>query len=373
MFLIKKALRYLSIYGLWWTLFKIGGRTRKLPIRIVFGPPKIDTAVGIIGCGQFSYSTTANFLYRKYGKVVKACLDLDSGASASYASSLGVKNSYTSFDEFIENKLDVVYIASNHYSHAEYAIKCMEAGVSKVYIEKPIAVNEEQLRSIANASRKSEAKIYAGFNRPFSQGVVDLKNNLKLINQRYFMSMIVWGHMIDGAHWYRDPKEGSRISGNLAHWVDLMVHVLSWKDSIPEYYDVVITWLDASSYRDENFVMTVNTSNGDIFTFQFGAKINPFDGVSELIDFQCDNFCSRIIDFTRMEIDTGNDRKIKRFFPKDAGHKSAILQPFQSDYPRKFNEVLFSTGMTIVLGKLFEKNIPKTRLYSKDIESIYFY
>jgi hypothetical protein len=77
-FSIKKVARYIAIYGLIWTLFKIAGRTRKFPIGIFFLPKKDGVSIGVIGCEQFSYSTTAQFLYRKLGRVIVACLDVNS-------------------------------------------------------------------------------------------------------------------------------------------------------------------------------------------------------------------------------------------------------------------------------------------------------
>lgn len=368
--LARKVIRYISIYGFSWTLFKIAGRYRKFPLGLFFRRNNTHR-VGIIGCGQFSYSTSANFLYRKYGKVIVSCLDINSKAAESFSKSLKINNFYTNFDDFIKDKFDIIFIASNHSSHTEYAIKCMNAGIKNIYIEKPISVNEQQLKELARAYNASDSIIYAGFNRPFSNAVKILKNNIIDFNQKFFSNMTIWGHTIDPNHWYRDPKEGSRISGNLGHWIDLMVHILFWKEKKPDFFNIKVTWLDVEEYTDENFVMTIQTSEGDIFNFQFGARLNPFDGVSELIDFQCNNFCSRIIDFTRMEIDSGKAKKIKKFFPKDAGHQSAVLQPFNDNESRDFSEVLFSTSLTIILGNLFKEKNYNFQISSKEIKGVY--
>jgi predicted dehydrogenase len=368
---IKKVVRYIIIYGPIWTLFKIVGRTRKFPIGLLFLPKIMKVSVGVIGCGQFSYSTTAQFLYRKFGRVIVACLDVNSESLSSFSRSLRVRKSFQDFENFKKEKIDVVYIASNHFTHTEYAILSIEAGIKNIYIEKPISVNEAQLLSLANAYRRTNASIYAGFNRPFSKAILTLKQNIQDINQSYFVNMIVWGHKIDKNHWYRDPKEGSRISGNLGHWIDLMIHVLFWKENKPDYYDVGVVWQDVDKYIDENFVMSVKTSDGDIFTLQFGAMVDPFEGVSELIDFECENFCARIIDFTKIVIDTGQYRSVKSFWPKDAGHKSAVLQPFQQNNQRNFEEVLYSTSLTILLGNALKEKMPSFRVYDNDITRIY--
>ena len=40
---------------------------------------------------------------------------------------------------------------------------------------------------------------------------------------------------------------------------------------MPEFFDISIKWLDIEKYTDENFIMAIKTSNGDIFNFQFGV------------------------------------------------------------------------------------------------------
>ena len=47
-------------------------------------------------------------------------------------------------------KITTVFIASNHSSHAEYAVSCIEAG-KDVHIEKPHVVSKQQLDFLCEA------------------------------------------------------------------------------------------------------------------------------------------------------------------------------------------------------------------------------
>ena len=65
--------------------------------------------------------------------------------------------------------IDLVYIASNHATHAEYAIECINAG-KHTHIEKPHVVNKDQLsRLISAMARNPKVKVFLGFNRPKSR------------------------------------------------------------------------------------------------------------------------------------------------------------------------------------------------------------
>src|SRR5215216_2853311 len=73
----RKAARYLRLYGLSRTLAKIEGqyhmRGRTSPRRRA---PDAGAHVGIIGCGNFAFTTIAYYLERNAGAVVRGTMDV---------------------------------------------------------------------------------------------------------------------------------------------------------------------------------------------------------------------------------------------------------------------------------------------------------
>lgn len=62
----------------------------------------------------------------------------------------------------------IVFIASNHASHAEYAVACVEAG-KHVHTEKLHVVTQEQLVRLFAAMRQyPQSRVFLGFKRPRS-------------------------------------------------------------------------------------------------------------------------------------------------------------------------------------------------------------
>ena len=61
---------------------------------------------------------------------------------------------YTDYDKFLSSKLDAVYIATPNYVHCEQTISALERG-KHVLCEKVMAVNEAQVRSMADCARSS--------------------------------------------------------------------------------------------------------------------------------------------------------------------------------------------------------------------------
>lgn len=369
LFLLKKFFRYIRIYGLLWTLFKVSGRTRKFPIGIFFLKNK-ETKVGIIGCGQFAFSNIAHHLYKNHGRVIVSCFDIDLHQAKSFSKSLKFDSYFDDFDDFIQNEFDIIYIASNHNSHTKYTLKCLESGVKRIYVEKPISVDLEQLSSLSKAIKHSKSNIYSGFNRPFSKSIKMLKKDYQENSQRFFINMIIWAHVIEEGHWYKNPGEGGRLSGNLCHWIDLSIHMLFWKKELPNFYEVSIINAIPHTSIEDNMILCLQTSLGDSFNITFGSLSEPFEGVSELIDIQNNEFCARILDFKKMVIDKQLSRKNLNFFPKDAGHKLAILEPFSPKPYRDFNEILYSTAFTLLLNDKIKNNEKNFKIYHDEVIKI---
>ncbi len=337
---IRKFLRFLTIYGLGRSLFKAAGRLRiRLPS---FARRNVAPDIGLVGCGQFAYATIGYFLHQAFGPRVHACFDIDEAAQQSLARGLRVTRTPGSVDELLrDDQLRTLYIASNHASHAEYAARALGAGLD-VYVEKPIAVDEEQLVRLLKARRRSAKRIFAGYNRPFSGAVRRLRKEMPIVADGGFtLSCFVSGHQLAPDHWYRRPEEGTRICGNVGHWLDLLVHVLSWR-GMPDRVDIALSWANEDE-PDDNASITITSDRGDLFVVTLTSRCEPFEGIHETINLQHGETIAKIDDFRRLTVWRGSRLLRKRFWPKDVGHRLAILQPFESGAARDWEEVVAST------------------------------
>lgn len=257
----------------------------------------------------------------------------------------------SSFDALLETPgLRVVYIASNHATHAAYAVAALRAGLD-VYVEKPIAVDEVQLTALLLAVEGSRSRIFAGYNRPFSAAIRELQREVTIDRSRGIsLQCFVSGHLIAADHWYRDPGEGTRICGNVGHWLDLLVHVLAWR-GLPDKLSISLTWANESE-PDDNIVIAIASDRDDVFSLMLTSRCEPFEGISETISFQhADTICV-IEDFRRIAIWQDTRVVRRRYWPKDVGHKAAVLQPFDSASHREWGEVILSTRLMLHITKM---------------------
>jgi predicted dehydrogenase len=351
---LKKLFRYFLIYGFSRSIIKVAGRTKFVFLKLLYINLYIQKkkSVSLIGAGQFGFSTISYYIQKNKGKIFLDCYDINLD-NLNFISKFYNYTKIHSVNNLFKNPdCKIVYIASNHSTHMEYAIPCINNGIT-VYVEKPLVVNYDQLKLFyENIKFKNlNNKIFLGFNRPFSSAV--LKLNKFLVDKREPLSLnfYIVGHKISDQHWYHDPKEGTRICGNVAHWIDLMVNLMNTRGEIPGDFNINIKYTSKTK-KDDNFIISINTNYEDIVSIFFTTRCEPFEGVNETLNLQCGTLISKIDDFRTLQIWDNDFYSMKRYFFKNVGHERAILQPFSDVYKRNFIEIEISTIIMLEISEM---------------------
>ena len=341
---LRKIYRFFKIYGLGRAYIKVFGRLRKTPlIRLPLSYRSHKKEIAIVGTGQFSFATIGYYLKKNRGNCTVGVYDIDRENASTYANYYNTKV-FSSVDELIsDERVKIVYIASNHASHTDYAIKALNAH-KIVYVEKPISVTGEQFSRLIKATKNKS--LYVGYNRPFSPAIIEVRNYLNFSKRTPLsLSCFVTGHKLEENHWYRDYKEGTRVCGNIGHWLDLAINILKTV-GLPNEISVTITSSDQEA-KDDNVAITMVTDEMDLITVILTSREEPFEGINESINIQYSDLIVKIDDFRRMTIWNGEKLVKKRFFRKNVGHENAILQPFSKSNERDFSEVEISTRLML--------------------------
>lgn len=104
--------------------------------------------VGLVGCGRISVVYEKAFSELKDIAELVCVMDIVPERSEKLAARTGARQVLT-YDEMLEQDLDVIHLATPHHVHAEQAIAALEAGIN-VLTEKPMAI------SLADADRMIE-------------------------------------------------------------------------------------------------------------------------------------------------------------------------------------------------------------------------
>lgn len=312
---LRKAARYVRLFGPVATLEKVraayhmdapavADRTPTVVNRGCSEPNAAERAVAIIGCGKFSYAVLARYLNRENKTFLRAALDKNLSRSLSLCRRYGGAYATTDFQTVLDDEqIRLVYIASNHASHAEYAIKCIEAGKA-VHIEKPHVVTLPQLaRLISTMATRPEVPVYLGFNRPKSPHFTKIVKALSTAPGPTAVNWFVAGHEIDESHWYYAPDEGGRVLGNLCHWLDASLHLIGIENVFP---CELCPGSEPTSRND--FSLAIRCADGSLATICFSAKGHTFEGVREILSLQRSTTLVLLRDFEETRIDSGHRR-----------------------------------------------------------------
>ena len=327
-FKLKKTLRYVRLYGVRRTLVKVRGQYHmkrkfaRLPAEI--GGAHRDKHVGLIGCGNFAYSNIAYYLKRNYGDVLRGCMDIQLERAASLFEDY--KLSYYGDDatRIIQDpNIDLVFIASNHASHAEYAIDALEQGKS-VHVEKPHVVNEDQLVRLCAAMRRSSGKVTLGFNRPYSKIGRQIKRYLDGQSGPAVYNWFIAGHEIPPDHWYFREEEGGRVLGNLCHWTDFVYQLVPPESRFP----VEIIPIPAGKSLND-MAAAYSFADGTAAVITLSAKGNTFEGVRERFSAQRGDALINMEDFKKLVIEVVEKKYMTNLPHRDHGHEATIRRSYE--------------------------------------------
>jgi len=235
---------------------------------------------GFIGAGSFAQS----YLIPN----VKATgASLDGVVTSRGITSKNVANKFkfnycsTDADDILLNKeVNTVFIATPHSSHAEFIIKALENN-KNIFVEKPLALNMDQLHSVMEAESKYNKPIMIGFNRRFASISETIKKEFENLAEPLVINIRVNAGLIPKEHWIQqDAVGGGRIIGEMCHFIDLMEYFTD-DEPIKVYAESISTLNDKISPED-NISIIVKFKNGSVGNLTYlanGDKAMPKENI----------------------------------------------------------------------------------------------
>jgi predicted dehydrogenase/threonine dehydrogenase-like Zn-dependent dehydrogenase len=184
-------------------------------------PAGAAVTAGVIGAGNFATRTLLPALAREGVRLrVIASGGGTSGTAAGKA--FGFERTTTDIDQVLDDPaVNTVFILTRHDSHARLARRALEAG-KHVFVEKPLALSEEDLNAVLGSARTAGRHLMVGFNRRFAPLTAQVADHLRGRAGPLAIIATVNAGRIPADHWTQDPEAGGgRIVGEACHWMDL--------------------------------------------------------------------------------------------------------------------------------------------------------
>jgi predicted dehydrogenase len=176
--------------------------------------------IGVIGAGNFTKMTMMPAL-KDSGAGFKYVSSQGGLSSTLLAKKYGFSHSTTDYKEILkDDEVDTLLITTRHDLHAQMVIEGLQAG-KNVFVEKPLALNNEELQRIIEVYEQSGKTLTVGFNRRFSPHMEKIKRLVGDSQMNVIATMNAG--FIPANVWVHDMKTGGgRIIGEACHYIDLI-------------------------------------------------------------------------------------------------------------------------------------------------------
>jgi predicted dehydrogenase len=213
---------------------------------------------GIIGCGKVTEHKSGPAFSKVADSRLVAVMRRNASLAEDYASRHNVPKFYTNADDLINDlEINAVYIATPPVSHAEYAIKVLQAG-KPVYIEKPMALNYKECLRINETAEKCKLPVFVAYYRRTLPGFLKIKELIEAeeIGKPRFINFQIFNYPSEDEKAGRLPwRVIPEISG-AGHFFDLASHQLDYLDFLfgPVLKVSSMVLNQANNYTAEDFV-----------------------------------------------------------------------------------------------------------------------
>ncbi|MDX6499014.1 MAG: hypothetical protein QOG23_2274 [Blastocatellia bacterium] len=243
---------------------------QRIPLTTKPTGPASGVRVGLIGAGGYAKAMLLpNF------KAAGAEFQSIATASGVTARAVGQQNGFrfcvSSAEEVIDDEqTNLIVIATRHDLHAKLAQRGLAAG-RHVFVEKPLALNDEELAGVIAAAQQSPGQLMVGFNRRFSP--LALKAHEFFADRATPLSINyrVNAGRVPRGHWAVDPKEGGgRIIGEVCHFIDF-IHFVTGSLTTRVYAEAISTSSQDINNEDSVFI-TLRLADGSNASIAYLAE-----------------------------------------------------------------------------------------------------
>ena len=280
----------------------------------------------VIGAGSFVRSMHLPNLAKYPDKYyLKAVMDKIGYAAASLGAQFGAEYATTDLDRILnDDEIELIMICTRHDLHAPLAIKALQAG-KHVFVEKPSAINEEQLHQLMTAIRESGKAYLTGYNRRFSKYMREVARKVKTRQGPLFLEYTMNAGYIPKDHWVHSPEGGGRIVGEGCHIIDL----LSFISGATIASTSVSHLFHKSEYytSDDNVSVTIKYTNGSVAVMNY-ISIGSNKYPKETLRAYFDGKIITVSDFMSIKGENIHVKRLRSSAPKK-GHEEEMLELYR--------------------------------------------
>jgi predicted dehydrogenase/threonine dehydrogenase-like Zn-dependent dehydrogenase len=315
--------------------------------------PKDKLRVGCIGAGGFARGVIFPLLRSSVGVILESVATSTGAAATSARTGFGFTMAESPSELLANPNADVVFILTRHDSHAAYVESALEQGKG-VFVEKPLAINREQLEMVQKAYVRALAEnrspfLMVGFNRRFSPLTERLKDFFAGRTEPMLVHIRCNAGFIPRDSWIQDPENGGRIIGELCHFVDWARAVVG----CPMETIIAAALPDAGRYSRDNVTVIIGFKDGSVANLLYAAN-GDRAVAKEYFEVFSGSSIARIDDFKALHL-SRNGKTATLKSNGDKGHRREMELTIEAmkrgeDAPIPFEELVEVAKATLAVG-----------------------
>jgi polar amino acid transport system substrate-binding protein len=298
-------------------------RNGSAPAKAAEPKPVVGRAprLGLLGPGNFANSVIIPAFQAAGAELTSVAGG--SGISAEAATrTVGFKRAAESEQALIaDSELDAIAICTRHGTHAELASAALVAG-KHVFCEKPLAMDEQELRSVLAAKEESGAVLAVGFNRRFAPLMRELREWVGGGTRPITASYRVSAGTIPADHWIHDLAQGGgRAIGEVCHFLDCVTYLSG--SHVVQVHALGYGGPELPVQAHDNLAITLLMADGSV-----GSIVYVADGASGVPKERFEVFSGSrtgvLDDYRSLELFDGRSSEKRAGRTQDKGHRAEI-------------------------------------------------
>lgn len=176
----------------------------------------------LLGSGKFAAGVIVPNILKNKGRITK--IKLTRGKSSKFiAESFGINKNVLdpNFFKFnYKNAKSNLFILSSPQNHVQDILDSIKSGYKKIYCEKPVGINKDDLNILRGLNNIDDINITFGFNRRFAPSIIYLKNQIEHLKAYHISYLVRLAEFSESMS--RFKKGGGTTVCSCCHYLDLL-------------------------------------------------------------------------------------------------------------------------------------------------------
>ena len=324
---------------------------RSMPA-VVAARPRIgdEVRVGCIGAGSFASSVIFPTLQSINGVRLQSIGTISGAGAASAQRAFKFQTAEQPSELLNDPNVDAVFVLTRHDTHATLTAQTLQTG-RPVFVEKPLAVDREQLAQLQEVygvqlQAGRAPFVMVGFNRRFAPFTEKIRQFFAGRREPMMIHVRVNAGFIPRDHWIHG--QGGRIVGEFCHFVDWARAVIG-----SPIHSVTASGLpNGTPFASDNVAVTLKFADGSVANLLYlanGDRSIP----KEFFEVFCQGAIARLDDFRTLEL--ARNGKLQKFKSvQDKGHRRELQLTIEAvrdgkPSPISFEELVEVTEATFLV------------------------